>query len=86
MPPPPMPPKPNERTRMIRTGNVVPFAQNADFFLRRGDARMESGVPEDALAFYKSHRAFPTEPSAHLRLGFAYADAGSEKLAIAELC
>ncbi len=87
MPPPPMPPKPNERTRMIRTGNVVPFAQNADFFLRRGDARMESGVPEDALAFYKKAiELSPSEPSAHLRLGFAYADAGSEKLAIAELC
>ncbi|MGI6151060.1 MAG: tetratricopeptide repeat protein [Christensenellales bacterium] len=72
---------------MIRSGNVVPFAQDADFFLRRGDARMEAGVPADALAFYrKAIELSPTEPSAHLRLGFAYADAGSEKLAIAQLC
>ncbi|MGI6192722.1 MAG: tetratricopeptide repeat protein [Christensenellales bacterium] len=72
---------------MIRTGNVVPFAQNAEFFLRRGDARMESGVPADALAFYKKAiELSPTEPSAHLRLGIAYADAGCEKLAIPQLC
>jgi len=72
---------------MIRTDNVVPFAQNAEFFLRRGDARMESGVPADALAFYrKAIELSPADASAHLRLGIAYADAGCERLAIAQLC
>jgi len=72
---------------MNKTDNVVPFIQNADFFLRRGDARMDSGAPMDALGFYKKAvELSPKDPLAHFRLGSAYADAGCEKLAVPELC
>ena len=72
---------------MHRTGKVVPFAQNAAFFLRRGDLRMESGIPKDALSFYKKAiELTPSDCTPHLRLGIAYADSGCANLAIKELC
>lgn len=67
--------------------NILPFAQDAGFYVRRARARVESGAFVAAASLYR--RALQMDPSdsqARLELGVLYSDMGCPGLSNRELC
>ena len=62
-------------------GKVLPFAQNADFYARKGDERRERGALAEAAAFYrKAVELEPDDPDFRILLGCVYGEMGCGRL------
>ena len=62
-------------------GKILPFAQNADFYARKGDERREKGALAEAAAYYKKAIAMePQDPDFRILLGCLYGEMGCVRL------
>lgn len=80
-----MPPR-AERIWMNKD-NVIPFAQDAGFFERRGDLKLESGDTLEAMGFYRrAIQLDPSSPTLHTKLGAVYNALGANRQALSSFC